>query len=194
MIRTPTYKFSTLASTGLHEVPEKSILYVGDLIYILSDKTSVTSLTTMQEAIDNDWINVSGVSADDPNTWTDLNTFNEIDMNNTNIDNTKIVLFDGIYDNGTKVQEWTFTPENGQYQQVLINADCSMLIAEPSSPGTFYLHIHNGNPGGVLTFPIGKWSYGVPKATTQSVNGHDLLMVHYYGAGNYIFEMIEDLY
>jgi len=71
-----------------------------------------------------------------------------------------------------------------------------MNIAAPSRPTTIYLHIKQGSTGGALTYPSSnvKWIGGMVMAnTTTSNTGHDMLMIHYYGGTNYVYEMMQDL-
>ena len=42
------------------------------------------------------------------------------------------VIFNELYDNGTKSAAWTFDPVNGQYQKATISASCTLTITSPS--------------------------------------------------------------
>ena len=118
--------------------------------------------------------------------------FNTLDMNNNVIDDVKLVLFNGLYDNGTKSSSWTLAPLNGQYQKVSMSANNTLSITTPASPCTIYLHLYQTQSSKVLTFPTGEWAGGVAKTNTGSVGGHDLIMMHYDGSG-WIFDMVQDL-
>jgi len=84
--------------------------------------------------------------------------------------------------------------DDGQYQSVTLTANSTLAVTQPASPTTFYLHIHQDATGGrTLTFPTGKWVNGLAKTVTATANAHDMLMIHYYGSGNYVFELMQNL-
>lgn len=117
----------------------------------------------------------------------------DLDAVNHRIDNVKIVTFDSLGDNGIKTAAWTYNPAQAQYQEVTINADCTMTIVAPTKPCTSYLHIHQGTIGGTLTTPTGKWPLGIIKVNSLAANtGHDLLMCHWTGV-EWIFDMMQSL-
>lgn len=118
-----------------------------------------------------------------------------IDMVDNDLYNTKFVTFSSLYDYGTKSTDWVLDPNNGVYQKVRIQENCRVIITQPTNLCTTYLHIYQGTLGtAILTFPSFGWCRGIPKKNTKVANtGHDLLMIHYYGDGNYVFEMIQDI-
>ena len=123
-----------------------------------------------------------------------VDTSEGIDMTNNDLYNTKAVSFSVLYDYGIKSADFSIDFINGVYQIVTIDGNCLLNIIEPTSPCTFYLHIHQGATGGIITFPSVGWTRGVVRENTTTPNiGHDLLMVHYYGNNNYVFEMIENI-
>ena len=115
-----------------------------------------------------------------------------LDCNNNKIDNVEVVLFNSLYDNGTKTTAWTLNPLNAQYQKVTIDDTCTMSITTPDNPCTVYLHIYQSGAGNVLTYPSAEWVGGVETTNSIINNAHDILMVHYTGTG-YVFNLMKDL-
>ena len=116
-----------------------------------------------------------------------------LDCNNNNVEEVKTVLFNGLYNNGTKNSAWTLAPNNGQYQMVTMTGSCTMSITTPTSPTTIYLHVHQDATGGhALTLPSGLTVGGAAKSNTTTASARDLLMIHYDGT-NYVFEYMLDL-
>jgi len=115
------------------------------------------------------------------------------------IEEVKCVTFEGdgsggLLDLGNKATNWTFIPEDGQYQEVTLTGNTTMSITAPSGPCTMYLHIHQDATGGrTLTFPTGKWVGGTAKTVTSDASAHDLMMIHFYGGTNYVFDIMQDL-
>lgn len=117
----------------------------------------------------------------------------DLDCNAKSLNNSNAIFFKsaGLFDNGTKTAGWTILPANGQYQKVTINGACTLSITAPPGPTTLYLHVHQGSTGGALTLPTGKWTGGTVKANTLTpTTGHDILMIHFYGGTNYVFDYI----
>ena len=107
---------------------------------------------------------------------------------------TKAISFKSLFDNGTKTGNFTINVNNGQYQTVTLGANITLSITTPTQPTTFYLHVHQDGTGGrTLGLPAGKWAYGLSKSFTTTANGFDILMIHYYGGTNYVYEMMQDL-
>ena len=143
--------------------------------------------------------NTSWAELGSENSWTGRNTFSEIvyhnntlDMNNNLIDDAKLVLFYAPYDNGVKSTNWTLSPLNGQYQKVSMSSDNTLSITTPAGTCTIYLHLYQTSTSKVLTLPSGEWAGGVVKTNTGTSGAHDLIMMHYTGAG-WVFDMIQDL-
>ena len=170
--------------------------------------TNGTLVTILDDCNEGDWVQIitnkdsNGVTfsyADDSDLLDGQHGTYYTSWNNTTSKPTTLggygieaAIFSAVYDNGIKSSNWTFDPNNGQYQEVLINGDCTLAFTEPAGPCTVYLHIHQGTTGGIITFPTAKWS-GAPKENTTTTDGHDLLMVHYYGNNLYVLELMLDL-
>ena len=170
----------------------------------LSD-TDISSPSTGQilsyNSVSGDWLNSTPTWADlsGDNTWTNFNTFDaevhmnaELDMNDNELDDVRLIKFYGLYDNGTKSANWTLTSTNAQYQKVSMSDSCTVSITEPTGPCTIYLHLYQTSTSKVLTLPSGEWANGVVKTNTGTSGGHDLIMMHYTGAG-WVFDMIQNL-
>ena len=105
----------------------------------------------------------------------------------------KSVRFEDLHSNSSSANI-TVSLTEGQYQTVTLTSNAAMAITQPLSPCTFYIHIHQDATGGrTLSFPSGKWVNGTVKTITGAANSHDLLMIHYYGSGSYVFELMQNL-
>ena len=135
--------------------------------------------------------------------WSSINTtpttlvgygLTDLDLTNHKLDNVKVVVFDGIYDNGTKSANWTMDPMNAQYQKVTLGSSNTVTITQPDGPCIIYLHVYQDSTGGyTLTLPSGQWKGGTVQSNTTTANAHDLLMIHHMGSGVYVFDYMLDL-
>ncbi len=177
---------NTLDDIGVNSHANIDILLDMSLVNAdaLSSVTSTNKLIT-----ENDTINIGNNKLE--NVVEDLTPElgGTLDCLNKKIGNTKVVKFNGLYDNGTVTTDFTIDSENGQYQEVVIDGNAVMTIVVPINPCTIYLHIHQGT-GGTVTLPVGKWVDGKVGEIIAG-NGHDLLMIHYYGS--YVFGLMSKL-
>ncbi len=138
-----------------------------------TDLNKPISMAT-QTALDGKLGNV--VEDTTPELGGDLNALNK------KVDNTRVIMFNDLYDNGTKVANWDLDANVGQYQKVTIDGDCIVSFIGFYEPCTIYLHVHQGATGGVLTLPEGDWVDSTQIGFSVGSGKHDLLMIHYYGS------------
>ena len=173
---------------------------LSDIGELINDIVIEEALTWSSTKIDNelgfkqDSI-IAGDSLAFTNDTLNIDLSEGLDMEDENLINAKLVSFSSIFDNGVKTVDWELSYLNGVYQKVTINDDCTLTLLEPHNPCTYYLHIHQGQNGGSkLTFPTIGWANGIQRTITIDADtGHDLLMIHYYGNGMYVFEMMENI-
>ena len=97
-----------------------------------------------------------------------------------------------MYSNGTKSANWILNPSNGEHQSVSISDNCTVSILAPTNSYILYLHVYQSSATKILTLPTGEWENGIIKANTQTLDAHDLIIMHYTGSG-WVFDMKQNL-
>ena len=147
-----------------------------------------------------DWTVDQGASNIHPSNYIDTNTTElvldttpqlggDLNCDNNIINNSNMIYYNGLYDNGNLLSSNNeLIPNNGKYQKGTLTGNCTLNITTPTGPCVVYLHLYQGADNLTLTLPVGEWIDGIIKSNTLTIGAHDLIEMHYTGSG-WVFDM-----
>ena len=129
-------RISSIYKTGIYNGDTWTYILsgVGAVIddYIISNNATWSSVKISHEVNLKQNILVPGNNIEVTDDTVSLLVSSDIDLNNVDLNNTNLVTFSPLFDNGSKTLDFEIESGNGVYQQVIIQESCSLILLEPN--------------------------------------------------------------